>query len=161
MGAALERRTVLEAELTELNKARDGELLHERERAAAFNVSCLTYSITHPFCAVQTQAKEHKRLKGIQTPQRKQTRNCDSTFGQSDGRGKHTGMHNPGSLAWDVDISLVRRAFLVKSMPTSAHTQLNSVFPYFADRFKKRLSVNFFVFFHGFEFMAGSVVASA
>ena len=34
----------------------------------------------------------------------------------------------PGSLAWDVDISLVRRVFLVKSVPTSAHTQLNSVF---------------------------------
>ena len=67
----------------------------------------------------------------------------------------------PGSLAWDVDISLVRRVFLVKSMPTSAHTQLNSVFLYFCHRFKKRLSVNFFVFFTVFEFMAGSVVASA
>ena len=33
----------------------------------------------------------------------------------------------PGSLAWDVDISLVRRVFLVKSEPTSAHTHLNSV----------------------------------
>ena len=33
----------------------------------------------------------------------------------------------PGSLAWDVDnISLVRRVLLVKSIPTSAYTQLNS-----------------------------------
>ena len=68
---------------------------------------------------------------------------------------------DPGSLAWDVDISLVRRVFLVKSMPTSAHTQLNSVCMYFGRHFKKRLSVNFFVFFTVFEFMAGSVVASA
>ena len=59
-------------------------------------------------------------------------------------------INNPGSLAWDVDISLVRRVFLVKSMPTSAHTQLNSVCMYFGNAFKKRLSVNFFVFFHGF-----------
>ena len=31
----------------------------------------------------------------------------------------------PVSLAWDVDISLVRRVFLVKSMPTSAHTLIS------------------------------------
>ena len=49
----------------------------------------------------------------------------------------------PGSLAWDVDISLVRRVFLVKSVPTSAHTQLNSVFPYFGVHFKKSC-----LFFH-------------
>ena len=36
-------------------------------------------------------------------------------------------LYYPGSLAWDVDnISLVRRVFLVKSIPTSAYTQLNS-----------------------------------
>ena len=64
----------------------------------------------------------------------------------------------PGSLAWDVDISLVRRVFLVKSVPTSAHTQLNSVFRISVITSKK---VGKAFFFTVFEFMAGSVVASA
>ena len=66
---------------------------------------------------------------------------------------------NPGSLAWDVDISLVRRVFLVKSVPTSAHTQLNCVFLYFCISViaSKKVAFSFTVF----EFMAGSVVASA
>ena len=53
-------------------------------------------------------------------------------------------LNYPGSLAWVVDISLVRRVFLVKSMPTSAHTQLNCVFLYFANRFKKSGKSPFF-----------------
>ena len=65
-------------------------------------------------------------------------------------------MDYPGSLAWDLDISLVRRVFLVKSVPTSAHTQLNCVLCISVD-ISKRVAL----FFHGFEFMAGSVVASA
>ena len=66
----------------------------------------------------------------------------------------------PGSLAWDVDISLVRRVFLVKSMPTSAHTQLNCVFLSVIVSKKDFRSTSLF-FFTVFEFMAGSVVASA
>ena len=42
-------------------------------------------------------------------------------------------IYYPGSLAWDVDISLVRRVFLVKSVPTSAHTQLKSGYVNIAD----------------------------
>ena len=68
----------------------------------------------------------------------------------------------PGSLAWDVDnISLVRRVFLVKSIPTSAYTQLNScisVSQSVSNTFKKSGNA---LFFSRFEFMAGSVVASA
>ena len=62
--------------------------------------------------------------------------------------------------AWDVDnISLVRRVFLVKSIPTSAYTQLNSCISVPPSHFQKKWESSFFS--HGFEFMAGSVVASA
>ena len=54
-------------------------------------------------------------------------------------------LYNPGSLAWDVDnISLVRRVFLVKSIPTSAYTQLNSCISVRQSHFQKKWESSFF-----------------